>query len=148
FARWETVATADGRCHPDALAWVDGDDRVVWKRPLPVRMRGISLGPCNEQELSKYRRSPRTASGELFDMFIADIGGALVEGDVTGVLALRKIDGAVVLDVAAPITATSIDVLGFDDGTFEVAGLAGCKGSARHGRVFARCGDRVVYFNG
>lgn len=145
FARWEIAESADG-CRPHALAWVDGGDRVVWQRPLPARVQALSFGRCNELEVALYRRSPRSAAGDLFMVLgMLETASTVVEADVSGVLALRKADGAVVLDADAP---SAPDALFFDIGEFVVTGLADCKGVARRGTVFARCGERFVYFNG
>lgn len=147
FARWEVERRAD-RCHPRALAWIDGEDRVAWQRELPARVRALGFGPCEEQELASYRRNPRaTGAPDYAVLGVADAGGSIVEADLTGVLALRKTDGAVLLDAGAP-SADPRDSLFFDDGTFELQGVPGCTGPSRRAHVFARCGERLVYFNG
>jgi hypothetical protein len=144
FARWE-VADGAGGCRPRALAWVDGADRVVWQRTLPARVQSLSLGPCAELEVAQYRRNPRSPDSFPDVIGMLETGDAIVEADVTGVLALRKADGAVALDAEAPSSPSG---LRFDEGEFAVAGLADCKGPANGAAVFARCGERLVYFNG
>jgi outer membrane protein assembly factor BamB len=149
FLRWE-VKERDGRCQPIALSWVLGDNRVAWQRHLPKRV--MSLRDCDEETLSDYRRHPRAHAGlPLFAFGVVDAGSALIEVDATGLLAFRKNDGAVLFDVEAP-AAGAADLFPID--TFELRGLAGCSGLAAGDSVapglsvFARCGDRLIYFNG
>jgi hypothetical protein len=56
--------------------------------------------------------------------------------------------GRAIGSVYAAVEATAGTAVVFDKGTFVVAGLPGCRDPARHARVFARCGERPVYFNG
>jgi outer membrane protein assembly factor BamB len=144
FARWEIVAEPGGLCRLDALAWVDGADRVVWRRTVPGQRRQAFRSLC--EDVQGYRRSPRDAAGKVAGVLgIVDAGAAIVMADELGALALRKADGAIVLTTEASIDDRA---LRFDDGTFAVAGLPNCRGPAPHARVLARCGNRLVYFNG
>jgi hypothetical protein len=147
FARWEVERRGD-RCGPRALAWIDCDDRTVWQRELPARVRALSFGSCEELELAYYRRTPRAGGPpSLAVLGIIDAGASIIEADLSGVVALRKADGALLLDADAP-SATPRDALFFDEGTFELRGAPGCTGRSRRAHVFARCGERLVYFNG
>jgi hypothetical protein len=146
FLRWELEADANGRCHPRALSRIDGEERVVWERALPTRIRALDFGACDDQEVTGYRRGPRDAAWALYDALgVVDTGTAFVTADPSGVLALRATDGAIVLDHAA---AQGTDRVFFDNGTFALRGISGCDGRSRRARVFARCGARVLYFNG
>jgi outer membrane protein assembly factor BamB len=142
FLRWMLEPVT---CKPRALAWIDGDDRVVWERALPPRMRALGFGPCEELEASYYQRRPRVNARALYAALgVVETAGALVEADVTGILALDKRDGHVLLDLDAPAD----HALFFDDGEFELQGLADCKGPARSAHVVAQCSGKLVYFNG
>lgn len=150
FLRWhfEARAAADGAvlCHPDEVARVDGDDKVVWRRRLPERTRATPWGACDDYEVVYYLRRPRSAGLSLYSLMgAATAGDADVVADATGVLALARKDGAVLLDRAAPRDDRAIF---FDEGTFALDGGPPCAGPSRHGYVFAQCGSSLVYFNG
>src|SRR5450432_761414 len=57
FLRWD-IEPAPGPCLPRALEWVDGDDRVVWRRDPPTWMR---VHPFDCDTVARYRRAPREA---------------------------------------------------------------------------------------
>lgn len=144
--RWETAETTGSACHPRALSWIDGDEHVTWERAVPARFGAVSFGDCGELEMSSYRRRPRANAPLLYLVYgSSETDDAIVVGDETGVLALKKSDGALALDFEAPRNRGG---LMFDSGTFTLDGEPRCEGPAHHARVFARCGDRIVYFNG
>lgn len=150
FLRWhfEERMDADGRvrCHPDEVAWVDGDDEVVWNRALPARTRATSWGLCDDHEVAYYLRRPRYAGISPHLLTGASAAGDMVAvADMTGVLALARKDGAVLLDRAA---RRDDQALFFDSGTFALDSDPPCSGQAPHGQVFAQCGSSLVYFNG
>jgi outer membrane protein assembly factor BamB len=142
FLRWQFDPTT---CRTRALAWVDGDNRVVWERAVPARVVAAARGSCEQLELGYYRRRPRaSADGRFLSFGIHEAETVLVQADVSGLFVLRKTDGAVLLDLDAP----DDHGLFFDDGEFELRGLAGCSGRSSYAHVLARCGERIVYFNG
>jgi hypothetical protein len=137
FLRWELGAS----CEPTALALVDGDDRVVWQRAVPARVRALA-GDCDDAAV--YRRQPRAADGVIHGvMGIERTPAAVVEADYSGILVVRAGDGIVLLDQPAPAGSASVF---FDQGTYDLDGT--CQGRVRGARLFARCGDEAVYFNG
>lgn len=140
--------TADGlvSCRPAEVAWVDGDDKVVWKRGLPARLRATSWGLCSDEEVTYYLRRPRYVGlSPLLFPGVAAAGDRIVVADTTGVLVLDRKDGAALLDRAAHRDGQA---LFFDRGTFALDSSPPCSGPARHGQVFAQCGSSLVYFNG
>jgi AraC-like DNA-binding protein len=141
----ERAGQANVMCHPRALAWVDGEDRVVWTRELPARMRARAWESCDESEVVTYERRPRFAGLGPFGR-LENVNGATVVDDGAGVLVLRESDGAVLLDLPAP--SASQTALFFDSGTFDLDGEPQCDGPAPRARVLARCGTSLVYFNG
>ena len=149
FAFWEFEAKPgpDGDdCYPRSLTWLDGEDRVLWRRELPARIRKFNFGTCAESEISEYRRSPRRNARLLGVVFGGlELDEILVAPDPSGLLVLRKADGKIVLDFAAPAVGSAFY---FDEGAFELVGVPDCKGPSAGAQVFARCGERVVYFNG
>lgn len=150
YLRWQLERDADpkqaGLCHLRAAEWLDGEDKSLWQRLLPPRMRAETWGSCTEGELLYYQRRPRHEAHGLYRLLgPLDLGEALAVADPSGVLVLRKSDGQPLLDHAAP---AGDDPLFFDDGRFMLGGLDSCGGGARGARVFARCGQMLVYFNG
>jgi outer membrane protein assembly factor BamB len=142
FLRWELQA--GGGCQPAALSWIAGDGQVAWQRAVPGRLSGPGLGGCDERQMNDYRRRPRVYPGlPHWGFGVVDMGSAIVDVDATGLLALRKADGAVLLDAEAPSGDIPLYPGG---GGFELRGLPGCRGELRG--LFARCGDRLLYFNG
>src|SRR5260370_41920472 len=86
-------------------------------------------------------QSTRVEIGTLY------LDDAVVIGDPTGVLVLRRTDGSTLLDKPAP-PGTSGDFLFFDSGTFEaMGGGVSCKGAAKGAHFIATCGDRILFFN-
>ena len=146
FARWEVDRRGDD-CTARSIAWVDGDDEVLWDHPLPAWMRSSMVAKCAELETLDYLRNPRATRSAWFTAE-SEANGALVEVDDTGVLVLGERNGATLLEVQAPVATASQRGLFFDDGTFELDTTPTCKGPAKHGRAFARCGDELVFFNG
>lgn len=113
---------------------------------LPPRMRAEAWGSCTEGELLHYQRRPRHEAHGIYRLLgPLDLGEALAVADPSGVLVLRKSDGQPLLDHAAP---AGVHQLFFDDGRFTLGGLDSCGGGAHGARVFARCGQMLVYFNG
>jgi outer membrane protein assembly factor BamB len=149
FLRWQfdQRATPDGpACHPSSVAWVDGEDAVVWKRDLPPRLRSMSWGLCNDHEYVGYMRRPRQSRGLLYSIIgVEGVDDALIVADGTGVLALHRRDGAALFDRA---TAFADPSLFFDSGTFHLDTDPPCSGPSRHARIFARCGSALLFFNG
>lgn len=150
FLRWsfEEKVNPEGLmlCYPRAVAWLDGEDRLLWERDLPGRIRAQAWGACKDAEISEYRREPRHRAQLLYALIgvlVSENAVFIAEG--SGILALRRQDGAPLLDHAAPLDDRP---LFFDTGSFDLTDGPSCTGAARRGRVFARCGESLVYFNG
>jgi outer membrane protein assembly factor BamB len=144
YLRWDVDESPDG-CAPAAVSSIDGDERVMWSRALPSRLRNRRRAPCDAAELLGHRRSPRYTSPGYDSLGSAETEDAWILADGTGMLVLRKRDGAVSLDVASPPNPPQ---LWFDEGTFRLSGASPCTGPAPHAHVLARCGDRFLFFNG
>jgi outer membrane protein assembly factor BamB len=149
FLRWEIEArtgTVREGCYARAFSWVDGDERVVWEKPVPPRVGTLFFGACDEPEVTFYAGAPRMGPPHVYTVLgVQATDDAVVEADLTGVLAMAKADGRPLLDVDAPIAG---DALFFDAGSFRLDGKPRCEGPSARAHVFARCGDRFVYFNG
>jgi outer membrane protein assembly factor BamB len=144
YLRWE-VATQGDHCAPVAVSSIDREERVLWRHEIPDRLRSQRWGTCDLAELASYRRSPRHGPPWYDVLGISETSDAWVVADAGGLLVLRKQDGAVLLDAALPARDPT---LFFDDGTFTLSGDPPCTGKARRARIFARCGDRFLFFNG
>ncbi len=108
--------------------------QVAWRRQLPPHLQHDSRESCRE-----YRRRPRL---QPFHRLL-ETDAALILASRSGVLALRRQDGAVLLDAAAASATTFL----FDDGTFSLEGGSPCTG--RSPTVFAFCDPHnLLFFNG
>lgn len=115
---------------------------ALWRRPLPRRMQESPVDPV---DASNHRRDPRRWHDFATGVFYRD--DAVFIADRTGVLGLRRRDGAVVLDYAA--STSRKDFFYFDQGRVTIRGPRQvCRLDARSGRFFAPCDGKMVYFNG
>jgi hypothetical protein len=137
-------AAGDHWWYQDAVVMHAPDGTVRWRRELPARCRDWQTG-IGDAEAQGHRDYPRSILNLYFVIGMEWTDDAVAIADRTGVLALARADGAVLLD--APMTAASdqADTLWFDDGTFT---SGSCTGKARGARFFADCGDEWLYFNG
>ena len=96
-------------CHASSVSWVDAADVVQWTAALPKRMFDADIelcecrrvddgGPC-AAEAQLYLQNPREYSIG-FALGTHQLGSTVITADETGVLALSKKDGAIVLDRA------------------------------------------------
>lgn len=74
---------------------------------------------------------------------------AVVIGDPSGLLVLGRRDGSVLLDYADPPREEG-EHLFFDRGSYTIQASGGraWSGDTRKAAFVAKCGDRLVYFNG
>ncbi|MFP2907830.1 hypothetical protein ACLESD_22835 [Pyxidicoccus sp. 3LFB2] len=162
FLRWdlEERVRADGPqpetvCQAVSVSWLDARDRVLWRAPLPERMRKVDWEPCGcrppgdggvcVSALHTYVAEPR-ASTPPFVVGTHRKGDVLGVADMSGVLLLDVRTGKVLLDWEAPREPNA--VLFVDEGRFTLEGIPGCAGTVARGRLFHRCGSRFLYFNG
>lgn len=137
-----------GICRATALSRMEGE-RAVWTRPLPERARAAIGGVCEctrsdgapcAAEVRDYLASP-SAGLPPGVIGLAEIGGRVVLADRSGLLLLDARSGEVVVDDPR----ASEDMTFFDDATWE---LGACRGTARGGVIFGRCGAELVVFDG
>jgi len=153
YLRWSFVARSmpDGSgswYHPDSVSWVDRNE-VSWETCLPERMRRVQAG-IGDAEVEAYRSYPRQTHAFPFLVGVLDIGPAVVIADATGLLALDRSDGSVLLDFdASRPDRDGAERLWFDAGSYAITSSTGrTTGPVKGGRFLADAGTRLVYFNG
>jgi hypothetical protein len=139
FLRWQLfpeTSTEGGFsdfCTPRAVEWVGPDERVIWRRELPAHLQRDSRESCRY-----YRRHPRQ---QTFNRTL-ETETALAIASPSGVLVLRRSDGAVLLDANVPNRAGFL----FDNGDFYLENGPTCAGPAPS--IFALCDEHLLFFNG
>jgi hypothetical protein len=143
YLRWHFEAGArsgaDRICHAASVAWIEDSGAPRWSRELPPRVRWAGRMACGSDSYDPKRGPPPAT--DLFN--VLETKRAVVIGDATGILALAKKDGAVLLDWKIP-RRQGRPFLFLDSGTFRIGR---CKKPLRDGRFFERCRGRFVYFN-
>ena len=142
YLRFALEREPDGTCPAKALEWVDGDGKVLWSRPPPAALR--QAYPCDTAEIQSYRQAPRYR--ELLGYSKQKAAGAVWIYTAESLQGIDIKSGKMLFDAALgsgdPTTEPSFF---FDEGSFT---YGACRGDARHGRVFAVCGQELLVFNG
>lgn len=144
-------------CEAESVSWIDGRDQVVWTRPLPPTAGAATLTVCecrNVQsgaecaaEVADYRRAPRTSLPPFVFATLVDAGASVLTAHPAGVHGWARADGAPTLqfDATPSDPARSYFV---DKGSFAIDGDPSCRGELIRAKIFKRCGERILYFNG
>lgn len=127
----------------DSVALCTREGAELWTRKLPDRWRRRM--PIERRDLDAYLDQPwqRPPGPFIGDVHYRD--GAVAFADQTGVLALSRDGGTVLLDAEMASPRDVQDRFWFDDGAFRVLNVG--EGRCKGGQFFAPCGDLLLYFN-
>ncbi|WP_242344115.1 outer membrane protein assembly factor BamB family protein [Anaeromyxobacter terrae] len=117
------------------------EEKVLWRRELPHRLQ--EPYPCEGSGSPGSRISSGAAHG-FSD--VIELDRYILVAHRRGVLALERASGRLVLDLDAPWAEDGFAFV--DDGAFSLSGDPPCSGPGGGRVLFARCADRVLYFNG
>lgn len=135
--RWKLgEANARGYAEVQGLELLEVDGTVRWS---------WSVTPVVAERLGKLQ--PRRDDGrDPRKTWLVEWGPDVVfVADPLGARRLALADGRV---LASWSSAPSEDGVWFEDGSFEVSGAWNCTGDAARGAFAARCGERLLYFDG
>ncbi len=155
-----SVAAARGARSPDKKAkvfrvdgvrLVDRSGKTLWKVKLPKRFADHEV-VMDAVARGTHEQSPWLVwPVEDAITGVVQLEDLIVVADPAGLLVLEAKSGQTLVDWTDPNAGSAGPrPLTFDTAryTFGRAGVSACGGRAAKGRVLARCGDELVYFNG